>query len=58
MADVPNQDLGYEPSPTAGISRRQGRWIILLLFLNTCFLGVSVLGPQFVQGVRQQWTCP
>lgn len=56
MSDRPPPDLGYEPSPPGGgLTRRQGRWIILLLFLNTCFLGVYVLAPQLVQGVRQSW---
>src|SRR5690242_9511920 len=37
-----------------GITRRQGRWLIVLLIVNTMLLAVGVVGPQIGPAVRKQ----
>jgi hypothetical protein len=49
-------DVEYERAPARdGLTRRQGRWVIFLLFVNTALLATYVAGPQFTGAIRQQW---
>jgi len=55
MSNRLESKIEYEQLPAGGgMTRRQGRWLIVLLIVNTMLLAVGVAGPQVGPTVRKQ----
>jgi hypothetical protein len=53
-SDTPQPPLPYErDSAGGGMTRRQGRWLIFILLVNTVLLAVGVVGPQVGPAMRK-----
>jgi hypothetical protein len=54
MSNRLESKIEYEQLPAGGgMTRRQGRWLIVLLIVNTMLLAVGVVGPQIGPTVRK-----
>jgi hypothetical protein len=54
MSNRLESKIEYEQLPAGGaMTRRQGRWLIVLLIINTMLLAVGVVGPQIGPTVRK-----
>ena len=54
MSDEPKATLPYEP-PTTGVSRRQFRWLLVLILLQTVMMVQSTYAPGVSEWIRARW---
>jgi hypothetical protein len=56
MSEGPRLAIEYDQLPAGGgMTRRQGRWIIVLMLVNTVLLAIGLVGPQLGPAVRKEY---